>query len=262
MDAAFFNRYQRQLQLQSVGLEGQQKLNAAKVLLVGMGGLGCPAAQYLAGAGVGKIGLVDGDTIELHNLHRQVLYSTSEVGESKVAVAKAKLEAMNPIISIETFDEFITPQNVIKIAETYDIILDGSDRFATRYLLDAYCTLKNKIYVYGSVFEFEGQVALFNYSKNQISYNSIFPNPPKQSDVPTCSENGILGFLPSIIGSMQALEAVKHICNLKPTTEFELIHYNGLTQEIYKTSATPSIDFSAPKSEQDILSFDYDVFCS
>ena len=262
MDTAFFNRYQRQLQLQPFGLEGQQKLSDAKILIVGMGGLGCPAAQYLVGAGVGNIGLIDGDKVELHNLHRQVLYGTEDVGKSKVLVAKKKLESLNPTITIQAFEEFITPQNVLEIAENYDLILDGSDRFATRYLLDNYCTLKNKIYVYGSVFEFEGQIALFNYGENQISYNSLFPNSPLQSDVPNCSENGILGFLPSIVGSMQALEIVKHICGLKESSHFELIHYNGLTQEIYKTTADSNKDFTPVTSEQDILSFDYDVFCS
>lgn len=258
----FFNRYQRQIQLQSFGLEGQQKLSDAKVLIVGMGGLGCPAAQYLAGAGVGKLGLVDGDKIALHNLHRQVLYSTTEVDQRKVVVAKKKLNALNPDIEIEIFEEYITPKNVLKIAAAYDIILDGSDRFATRYLLDSYCTLKSKIYVYGSVFEFEGQLALFNYAAQQVSYQSIFPNPPRQGAVPNCSENGILGFLPSIIGSMQALEVVKHICGLKKQNSFELIHYNGLNQEIYKTTASPNTNFTPPNSEEDILSFDYDVFCS
>jgi len=261
MDLHFFNRYQRQMQLQSFGIEGQQKLAQSKVLIVGMGGLGCPASQYLVGAGIGKIGLVDGDNIELHNLHRQVLYSTDEVGTSKATVAESKLSALNPSIEIESFKEFISTKNVLDIAKDYDIILDGSDRFETRYLLDTYCTLKNKIYVYGSVFEFEGQVALFNYAQNSISYNSIFPNPPNKSSVPTCSENGILGFLPSIIGSMQALEVVKHICDVRNTNDFELIHYNALTQEIYKTQASSNPSFVPPKSEQDILSFDYDVFC-
>jgi adenylyltransferase/sulfurtransferase len=261
MNQDFFNRYQRQMQLPSFGLEGQQKLAEAKVLVVGMGGLGCPAAQYLAGAGIGKIGLVDGDKVELHNIHRQVLYNSNEVGQPKVKVAKAKLSGLNPSIEIETFEEFISTKNVLEIASDYDIILDGSDRFETRYLLDSYCTLKNKVYVYGSVFEFEGQVALFNYNKNKISYHSIFPNPPKQSDVPTCSENGILGFLPSIIGSMQALELVKYVSHLKEKSDFELIHYNGLAQEIYKTQANPNPKFVPPKSDQEILSFNFDVFC-
>ena len=221
MDIDFFNRYQRQMQLQSFGMEGQQKLSGAKVLIVGMGGLGCPAAQYLVGAGIGKIGLVDGDKIELHNLHRQVLYSTAEVGQAKVAVAKEKLSGLNPFVEITSYEEFISPKNVLEIAEQYDIILDGSDRFKTRYLLDTYCTLKNKIYVYGSVYEFEGQVALFNYAENKISYNSLFPNKPAQSSVPTCGENGILGFLPGIIGTMQALEIVKYICKLRKNTSFE-----------------------------------------
>ncbi len=262
MDAAFFNRYQRQLQLQRIGMEGQQKLAEAKVLVVGIGGLGSPAALYLAGAGIGKLGLVDGDKIELHNLHRQVLYTTEDVGKRKVLIAKKKLKQLNPTIEVEAFDEFITPQNIIDLCADYDIIIDGSDRFATRYLLDQYSTLKNKVYVYGSVFEFEGQVALFNYAQQGISYSSVFPKPPKPSSIPTCSENGILGFLPSIIGSIQALEVAKYVCQLKEDKSFELIHYNGLTQEIYKTGAQPKADFITPKSEQDILSFDYDVFCS
>lgn len=262
MDLDFITRYQRQIQLQPFGLEGQQMLAQAKILLVGLGGLGCPAAQYLCGAGVGKIGLVDGDKVELHNLHRQVLYSTNDLGKSKVQVAKNNLSGLNPKIEIEIFEEFIAPENVLEIAKNYDVILDGSDQFATRYLLDNYCTLTSKIYVYGSVFEFEGQVALFDYSEQHISYNALFPKPPKQGAIPTCSENGILGFLPSIIGSMQALEIVKHICNLKQNKDFELIHYNGLTQEIYRTTASPNKGFVPPKSEEDILSFDYDVFCA
>lgn len=252
MDQDFFNRYQRQMQLQSFGLQGQQKLSTARLLVVGLGGLGCPAAQYLVGAGVGKIGLVDGDNIEIHNLHRQVLYSTSEVGRPKVGVAKEKLSALNPTIEIETFNEFISQKNVFEIAENYDIILDGSDRFETRYLLDNFCTVKNKTYIYGSVFEFEGQVAVFNYAQNQISYNSLFPDKPKKGTIPSCAENGILGFLPGIIGSMQALEAVKYICNLKKENAFELIHYNALTQEIYKTSASPNKKFKVPQREQDL----------
>ena len=262
MNQEFFNRYQRQMQLQSFGLEGQQKLSGAKTLIVGMGGLGCPAAQYLVGAGLGKIGLVDDDRVEIHNLHRQVLYNTQDVGKSKVAVAKEKLSALNPMVEIDIFDDFITPKNVLSFAEDYDIILDGSDRFETRYLLDNYCTLKNKIYVYGSVFEFEGQVALFNYQHHLISYNSLFPNKPEQSSVPTCAENGILGFLPGIVGTMQALEVVKHLCNLQLHENFELIHYNALTQEIYKTSASANPKFIAPKTEEDILSFDYNDICT
>lgn len=261
MDLAFFNRYQRQIQLNAIGIEGQQKLANARILIIGMGGLGCPAAQYLVGAGIGKIGLVDGDKVELHNLHRQVLYATDDIGKPKVETAKEKLTAQNPSIEIKTFDEFITTKNVFEIATDYDIILDGSDRFETRYLLDQYCTLENKIYIYGSVYEFEGQVALFDYKENQISYNSLFPKAPEQKSVPTCSENGILGFLPSIIGSMQALEAVKYICDLKESKAFELIHYNGLSQEIYKTTAQPNPKFSAPKNKESILSFDYNVIC-
>ena len=262
MNLEFITRYQRQIQLQSIGLEGQQMLANAKVLIVGMGGLGCPAAQYLTGAGIGKIGLVDGDKVALHNLHRQILYSTNDIEKSKVLVAKEKLNALNPNVEIQCYNEFIGQKNVSEIADDYDIILDGSDRFETRYLLDNYCTLTNKVYVYGSVFEYEGQVALFNYERNKISYQSIFPKAPKQSNVPTCSENGILGFLPSIMGSMQALEVVKHICGLRDNENFELIHYNGLNQEIYKTGATVNSNFMPPHSKEDILSFDYDVFCS
>jgi sulfur-carrier protein adenylyltransferase/sulfurtransferase len=251
MDVDYFNRYQRQIQLKEFGLEAQQKLSAAKVLIVGMGGLGCPAAQYLVGAGVGKIGLVDGDKIELHNLHRQVLYATEDVGKLKVEVAKRKLQALNPTINIELFKEHITAQNIFDIAADYDVVLDGTDQLATRYLLDQYCVLESKVYVYGSVYAFEGQVALFDYAQNEICYQSLFPNPPKPSDVPTCSENGILGFVPSIIGCMQALELVKYLCGIAELTA-ELVHYNALNQQLYKTRMSKNAQYVAPQSSADL----------
>jgi len=173
------------------------------------------------------------------------------------------------LIEIDAFEEFISPNNVLTIAENYDYILDGSDRFETRYLLDSYCTLKNKKYIYGSVFEFEGQVALFNYADYKVSYNSLFlpagrqvPNKPAQSSAPTCSENGILGFLPGIIGCMQALEVVKHLCRLRQHDTFEMLHYDALRQDIYKTTAVPNSDYVPPKHEDEILSFDYDDICN
>ncbi len=252
MDVHFFNRYQRQIQLKEFGLEAQQKLSNAKILIVGVGGLGCPAAQYLAGAGVGNIGLVDGDKVELHNLHRQVLYATEDVGKSKVEVAQQKLQGLNPSIDIHIFNEHITADNVFDIAADYDFILDGTDQFATRYLLDKYCVLESKVYVYGSVYAFEGQVALFDYAKNNICYQSLFPKAPKQSDVPSCSENGILGFLPSIIGSMQALELVKYACSIVELSA-QLIHYNALNQQMYKTTISTNEHYVAPQNKSDVV---------
>lgn len=261
MDVAFFERYQRQIQLPHFGMEAQQKLANAKVLIVGLGGLGCPVAQYLAGAGIGTIGLVDGDQVALHNLHRQPLYRSSDIGRDKSEVAKETLIALNPSIDIQSFNTFISPKTIYEIASDYDYIVDGSDQFATRYLLDQFCTLEQKKYVYASLYQYEGQVALFDYTRNKISYTSLFPHPPKASEVPSCNENGILGFLPAIIGSMQALETVKHICELIPEAPFALIHYNGLKQEIYKTAAIVNTAYQAPSTKSDILNFDYSLLC-
>ena len=228
-----FERYQRQIQVPSISLRGQELICKASVLIVGLGGLGCPAALNLAGAGVGKIGLVDGDKVSLSNLHRQHLYNSNDVGQSKVAVASKKLRDLNPEVEVISHNCFIEANNLHAIADNYDYILDGSDQIDIRYLLDEYCAAQNKKYVYGSVYQFEGQVALFNYKDNGSMYKFLFPKRPANDSIPSCSENGILPFIPSIIGSMQAQETIMDICQLSKTNS--LVHYNAMRQSMYRT---------------------------
>lgn len=205
--------YARHFVLPEFGEDGQKRLKAAKVLVVGAGGLGSPVLLYLAAAGVGHIGIVDDDRVSISNLHRQVLYTHEDVGKLKVAVAKRRLQALNPHIEIATFAERLTVENALSIIEQYDIIADGSDNFATRYLVNDACVLAGKVNVYASIFRFEGQVAVFNLLRKDGSrgahYRDLFPEPPAPESVPSCAEGGVLGVLPGIIGSMQANEVIK-----------------------------------------------------
>ncbi len=203
-------RYGRHLIMPEVGLEGQQKLSDARVLVIGAGGLGSPASLYLAAAGVGTLGLVDDDAVELTNLQRQILHGSSAVGTPKLASAKARLSDLNPEIEIRTHAMRLAPQNVFEIFEEYDLIVDGSDNFPTRYLVNDACVLQGKPYVYGSVFRFEGQVSVFA-SKTGPCYRCLYPQPPPPGLAPDCAEGGVLGVLPGVIGTLQATEAVKLI---------------------------------------------------
>ncbi|MGB1121661.1 MAG: molybdopterin-synthase adenylyltransferase MoeB [Saprospiraceae bacterium] len=215
LNAAEKSRYHRHLILPNFGMEGQLKLKSARVLVVGAGGLGCPVLQYLAAAGVGNIGIVDFDVVEESNLQRQILYSVADVGLPKVEVAKRKLLALNPHISVTTFQEKLTSENIERIFENFDIVADGTDNFDTRYLINDACVLFDKINVFGSIFRFEGQVAVFNYllkdGSRSTNYRDLFPEPPEAGLIPNCAEGGVLGVLPGIIGAMQANEVIKVI---------------------------------------------------
>lgn len=193
-----------------IGLKGQEKLSTAKVLVIGAGGLGCPALLYLSAAGVGTIGIIDFDKVELHNLHRQILYSTEDVGKSKAITAAEKLKKQNPHTNILVFDEMLSEINAEKIISQFDIVVDGSDNFLTRYLVNDTCVKLNLPLVYGSILKFEGQVAVFNY-KGGKNLRDLFPEPPNAEDVPNCDENGVLGTLPGIIATMMAQETLKLI---------------------------------------------------
>lgn len=193
-----------------VGLKGQEKLSEAKVLVIGAGGLGCPALLYLSAAGVGTIGVIDFDKVELHNLHRQILYITEDVGKLKASIAAEKLKKQNPHNNILVFDEMLSETNAEKIISQFDIVVDGSDNFLTRYLVNDTCVKLNLPLVYGSILKFEGQVAVFNY-KGGKNLRDIFPEPPNAEDVPNCDENGVLGTLPGIIATMMAQETLKLI---------------------------------------------------
>lgn len=203
-------RYNRQMILPEIGIKGQEKIFSAKVLVVGAGGLGCPALLYLSAAGIGTIGIIDFDKVELHNLHRQILYSTEDVGKSKANTAAEKLKNQNPHTNILVFDEMLSETNAEKIISQFNIVVDGSDNFLTRYLVNDTCVKLNLPLVYGSILKFEGQVAVFNF-KGGKNLRDIFPEPPNAEDVPNCDENGVLGTLPGIISTMMAQETLKLI---------------------------------------------------
>tara|TARA_R110002049_G_scaffold309212_2_gene518721 strand:+ start:4250 stop:5362 length:1113 start_codon:yes stop_codon:yes gene_type:complete len=222
------NRYNRHIILSEIGQTGQDKISNAKVLVVGAGGLGCPVLQYLTAAGVGTLGIIDFDVVEESNLQRQVLFGTSSLGKNKAEAARQRLEDLNDSISINAYAEKLTHQNAIQLFKNYDIIVDGSDNFETRYLVNDACLITKKSLVFGAIYKFEGQVSVFNH-KNGPSYRCLFPNPPEKGTVPNCSEIGVLGVLPGIIGTMQANEALKIILDIGNTLSGRLCCYNALT---------------------------------
>ena len=221
-----FLRYNRQMMLPEIGNSGQDKLKKAKVLVIGAGGLGCPVLQYIATAGVGTIGIVDFDKVELHNLHRQILYTENQVGKAKATTAKSILEKLNPLITVIAFEEKLTAENAEQILRNFDVIVDGCDNFETRYLVNDTCVALRKSLVYGSILKFEGQMAVFNHRGNK-NLRDLFPEPPNPKDVPNCNMNGVMGTLPGIIGTMMAHETLKLIMDL-PILENELVLFNTL----------------------------------
>ncbi|MCA6926613.1 molybdopterin-synthase adenylyltransferase MoeB [Pectobacterium versatile] len=203
-------RYSRHLLLAEVGLEGQQRLKSARVLLIGTGGLGAPVALYLAAAGVGTIGIVDFDFVEVSNLQRQIIHSTKDIDRPKVASAKDKIRAINPDIEVVTYNTQLSSKNALDIICDYDLVVDGTDNYPTRYLINDACVLLGKPNVYGSIFQFEGQASVF-YAKAGPCYRCLYPTPPPPGLVPSCAEGGVVGVLPGIIGTIQAAEAIKLI---------------------------------------------------
>jgi len=222
------NRYSRHIILEEIGQKGQDRLTEAKVLVVGAGGLGCPVLQYLTAAGVGTLGIVDFDLVEESNLQRQVLFGTSSLGKNKAITAKERLLDLNNTITINAYSKKLTHKNALEIFKDYDIIVDGTDNFATRYLINDASLITNKPLVYGAIYKFEGQVAVFNY-KNGPSYRCLFPKSPKEGAIPNCSEIGVLGVLPGIIGSMQANEVIKIILGIGDVLSGKMLCYNALT---------------------------------
>ena len=218
--------------LPEIGDEGQEKLKKARVLVIGAGGLGCPILQYIATAGVGFIGIMDFDTIEIHNLHRQILYTEDEIGQQKALIAKKAVSKLNPLIEAAAITEKLTLENASQIIEQFDIIVDGSDNFKTRYLVNDTCVRLNKTLVYGSILKFEGQIAVFNHNGSR-NLRDLFPEMPDPKDVPNCNLNGVLGTLPGIIGNMMAHETLKLILDL-PALNNELIIFNTLNWNFTK----------------------------
>lgn len=224
------NRYNRHIILSEVGQEGQNKLLKAKVLVVGAGGLGCPALQYMAAGGIGTIGIIDFDVVEESNLQRQILFGTSSLGINKALASKNRLEDLNPTINIKAYPEKLTHKNALELFMKYDIIVDGTDNFSTRYLINDASIITNKPVVYGAIYKFEGQVSVFNY-QNGPSYRCLFPTPPKEGSVANCSEVGVLGVLPGIIGVMQANEVIKIILEFEDILSGKLFCFNAKTNQ-------------------------------
>jgi len=263
-----YERYQRQVILPGFGDQGQQKLLNAKVLVVGAGGLGCPVLQYLAAAGIGTIGVVDDDVVSLNNLQRQVLYSVSDIGSAKVERAASVLQQLNPDIKIIPYNERLTVQNALNLFDVFDIIIDGTDNFSTRYMINDACVLLNKPLVYGAISQFEGQVSVFNFRQNNnaepVNYRDLFPHPPKEDDVLSCAESGVLGVLPGIIGTMMANETIKLITGIGETLANRLLTYNALNNQVYQwalpaRSGTRSL---IPEDEAAFLQMEYEWLCS
>lgn len=227
-----FLRYNRQMMLPEIGDAGQEKLKKAKVLVIGAGGLGCPILQYIATAGVGTIGIVDFDKVEIHNLHRQILYTENQVGQAKATTAKSVLESLNPLITVTAFEEELTAENASEIIQNFDVVVDGCDNFATRYLVNDTCVTLGKSLVYGSILKYEGQLAVFNHEGSK-NLRDLFPEPPNSEDVPNCNLNGVMGSLPGIIGTMMAHETLKLIMDL-PILENELVLFNTLNWSFNK----------------------------
>jgi molybdopterin/thiamine biosynthesis adenylyltransferase/rhodanese-related sulfurtransferase len=254
-------RYSRHLLVPEVGLDGQRKLKAASVLIIGTGGLGSPAALYLAAAGIGRIGLVDYDVVERTNLQRQVIHSTSTVGQLKVESARERLLDLNPDIQVEIYNQVFNSQNAMEIARPYDLIIDGSDNFPTRYLTNDLCVLTGKPNVYGSVYRFEGQVSVFD-ARQGPCYRCLFPEPPPPGMVPSCAESGVLGILPGTIGSLQATEALKLILGTGEPLIGRLLLYNAadMSFEYVKLRKDPHCKVCGEHPSVTEL-IDYAAFC-
>ncbi len=230
-------RYIRQTTLDGFGWKGQQKLAQGKVLVVGAGGLGVPVLTYLNAMGVGTLGIVDNDTVALTNLHRQVLYGNKDIGSLKVHTAKRRLEQQNPSTKINLYPTFLNKDNALGIIADYDVVVDASDNFPTRYLINDACVLLNKPLVYGALHGFEGQVSVFNHEGGP-TYRCLFPTMPKANEVPDCNENGVLGIVPGIIGNLQALETVKVLANVGSVLSGKLLLFDGLNQAYQKIHFT------------------------
>ena len=223
-------RYNRHIILSEIGQNGQNKLSKAKVLVVGAGGLGCPILQYLTAAGVGTVGVIDFDIVETSNLQRQVLFGTSSLGKNKAEAAKSRLSDLNDRITINAYPERLNYQNAIDLFGQYDIIVDGTDNFETRYLINDACVITNKPLVFGAIYKFQGQVSVFNHD-NGPTYRCAFPNKPKKDELLNCSEVGVLGVLPGIIGTLQANEVLKIILGIGKVLSGKLLCYDALTNQ-------------------------------
>ena len=254
LSAAEKQQYNRHLILEDVGLAGQLKLKQAKILVVGSGGLGCPILQYLSAAGIGTIGIIDNDEVDQSNLQRQILFRQEDIGKNKAESAAKSLKALNPFVEFKTYTNRLSSENALELFDKYDIIIDGTDNFQTRYLINDAAVITNKPIVFGSIFKFDGQVSVLNY-KNGPTYRCLYPTPPKPDEVPNCSEIGVLGVLPGIIGSLQANEALKIVLELGNVLSGKLLTYNALTMQQMILSFQKNESIKIKELENNYLAF-------
>lgn len=254
-------RYSRHLIMPEVGMAGQKKLKAASVLLIGAGGLGSPLAMYLAAAGIGRIGLVDYDVVDYTNLQRQIIHGTKDIGRPKLQSAKETMLDINPHVQVDTYEVPLTSANALEILEPYDVIIDGTDNFPTRYLTNDACVLLGKPNVYGSIFRFEGQLSIF-YAEEGPCYRCLFPEPPPPGLVPSCAEGGVLGILPGTVGAMQATEAIKLILGIGESMIGRLLLYDALNMEFTEVQLRKNPNCPVCSENPTLTELiDYEQFC-
>jgi adenylyltransferase/sulfurtransferase len=261
LSADEIKRYSRHLILPEVGMDGQRALKAAKVLCIGAGGLGSPAAMYLAAAGVGTLGIVDFDVVDMSNLQRQIIHGTADIGRSKLASAKERISAINPHVHVETYETALSSENALQLFAPYDVILDGTDNFPTRYLVNDACVLLGKPNAYGSIFRFEGQASVFG-TKEGPCYRCLYPEPPPPGLVPSCAEGGVLGVLPGIIGTIQATETIKLVLGKGDTLVGRFLIFDALRMRFRELKLRKDADCPVCGTHPTVTALiDYDQFC-
>ena len=257
LSADEISRYARHISLSEIGIKGQEKLKNSSIACIGTGGLGSPLLIYLAAAGIGRIGIVDFDVVEDSNLQRQIIHTTNSIGALKTNSAKEHLLKINPYCQIDVFNQKLTNNNALEILKTYDLICDCSDNFPTRYLINDACFILKKPNIYGSIERFEGQVSVFNLTKESPNYRDLIPTPPPRELIPSCSEAGVMGILPGIIGTIQATEAIKIITKIGNPLNGRLLIFNALKMSFKELTLKPN-----PQHKEIYKLIDYDSFCS
>ncbi|HET8837486.1 MAG TPA: HesA/MoeB/ThiF family protein [Flavobacteriaceae bacterium] len=257
------SRFERQKKLPGFGSEGQKKLSESRILVIGAGGLGCPALLYLAAAGVGTLGIADGDSIGESNLNRQTLFGQNDIGKSKAETAANVLKEKYPEIDFNIIPHFLKAENALDVLKSYDLVLDGSDNFGTRYMLNDACLLLKIPLIMGAIYQYEGQLMVFNFEENPMNYRDIYPIPPKSDEIPNCSETGVLGVLPGIIGNLQAAEAIKIRTGIGEVLKNKVLFYNLKTCAFYDVAIEPNPDSQKdiPISEEEFKQRDYQISC-
>ena len=255
-------RYSRHILIPEVGEQGQKKLRNSSVLIIGAGGLGSPSAMYLAAAGVGKIGIVDFDVVELSNLQRQVIHGNDDIGSRKVDSAKKALLEINPLIEIKTYESTFSSDNALEIAADYDLIVDGSDNFPSRYLISDVCVRLGLPHIFASVYRFDGQASVFDSAAGGPCYRCVFPDPPEAGSVPNCAEGGVLGVLPGIMGSIQASETIKSLLGIGQSLKGRLLLFNALDMQFDFVNLRKNPNCAVCSLDpEDVKLIDYDAFC-